>query len=250
MAIEKRVPTYLECFLQRRQNFGMRTSQGMVFGKTRELEDVPNIIFSRYDPIPAASLATKMDAGVTTFTDYHKWDWQNEQGDDIFYEWDSDKIIQAFIGITPAPARLFRRIPTPIPRGNLSRIKISSYTVDTIGFIDGHEAGSPYDMPTVHSEMLIPKEFFVDFAVFNPLAVPITPTFKIVARRFQVKWYDYANKIDREVIKSMWLGKIPWKPWSPGIESMDYDIQGKLNIAPVPITQLDEDTGIASPKGA
>jgi hypothetical protein len=240
MPIYKHIPTYMEQLLPRRYNYGIKVANGWVWGKTNEYEDIPNIIMSRYDQITANSLAATMDNTATAIPQgYTQWKALTEN-EDYFYEYESDKILQAFIGIHPSPARLFRRIPSPLPRGNLSRIKVPGVPVNTsIGFVDGKQAGSPFDVPTVLTEMLLPRYTIVDFAVFNPLAVPITPIFNIVIRRHKVKWYNPEKKEDKDKIMEMWTGKRPWKPWSPGIDPMIYDAEGNLNVKPIDLDTLE-----------
>jgi hypothetical protein len=238
MVVVQHIPTYIETLMPRKHNFSIKTATGYAFGRTREYEDIPNINYTRLDQLAALSVVSSIDNG-TAVSGYFPLKAIIE-GEDYFYEYEGDKILQAFIGIFPSPARLFRQIPAPVPRGNLSRIKApATPTINSIGYIDGTLAGSPYNMPSSLSEMLLPKYMNVAFQVFNPLAITMNPVLRIAIRRHSVKWFNPANSNDKAIIDKMISGAIPVKMWSPGMEPMQYDIQGNLGIEPIPIQYVE-----------
>jgi len=230
MVIVQQIPNYYDSLLLRRQNYGIKLAGGWVFGKSVEFDDL-QINMDRYPNIPALSSAVIVPPKAAA-DEWNEWK-HDPDNESIFWEWDDNRLIQAYIGIFPSPARLFRRVPSPVPRGNLSKIKITSLTINTLGYVDGTPGGSPYGIPSVLTELLIPKEVLIEFAVFNPLLVPLAPKFNIKIRRHSVKYYDPNKKPDLEVINAMWAGKIPWKPWSPGAEAWEYDAGSKLNVDPI-----------------
>lgn len=231
MVIFERIPTYLENNLLRKQNFGLKFAQGWVFGKVIDFEDV-HMIFDNYPVLPGFTSTTI----VPPKTQPDQWnEWKDIQANEaIFYEWDSGMMLQAFIGIHPSDCRLWKRFPSPVPRGNLSKIKVASIGANTIGWIDGHHNGSPFSMPSALTEMLIPKELtMIEWAVYNPLPIAIAPKFRINIRRHNVKYYDPSKKSDMDKINDMWSGKMAWKPWSPGVDSWAYDTSKQLGVNPV-----------------
>jgi hypothetical protein len=231
MVVFKNIPTYLESNLLRRQHFGLKLADGWVFGKVIDFEDV-QFIFDQY-PTLAPLSSTAIVPPKTVTDEWNEWKLM-PNNEAIFYEWDSERLLQAFIGIHPAPCRLWKRFPSPVPRGSLSKIKVTSIGINTVGWIDGHQSGSPFDMPSALTEMLIPKEVSqIEWAVFNPLPINIAPKFKLNIRRHQVKYYNPEKQAERDTIDAMWSGKIAWKPWSPGLDPWSYDTSKQIGVNPV-----------------
>lgn len=231
MPVQRILPTYLEEYLKRKNNFGIQLAGGWIFGRTIDYSDIKNINFDRYPVLPPLTSSVIVPP-KTAASEWNEW-MHNPDNQSMFWEWDDNRLLQVFIGIYPADARLFTRFPSPIPRGNLAKIVISAINANAIGYVDGTEGGSPYGVPTNLTEMLIPKEVQLEFAVFNPTLMPIVPKFNIKIRRFNVKYYDPEKKSELETIKGMWEGRIPWKAWSPGIEPWDYDAKTKCGVNPI-----------------
>jgi len=228
MVVIQKVPTYLESNLLRRQLFGLKFAGGWAFGKSIDFEDV-GLIFDQY-PVLAPLTSTAIVPPKVATDEWNEWKLM-PNNEALFYEWDSERMLQAYIGIYPADLRLWKRFPSPVPRGNLSKIKVTSIGINTVGWIDGHLHGSPFNMPSALTEMLIPKEVAqIEWAVFNPLGINMAPKFNIKIRRHQVKYFDPGKKDDMDTINAMWNGKIPWKPWSPGLDAWAYDTDKQLGV--------------------
>jgi hypothetical protein len=217
------MPAFMEQLLKRGHYFGLRVNGGWIFAKVLDFEDT-QVPFDRY------SVLTTVSGNATIGSDTSYWlPWKNAQSVDIFWEKDSDKALQCFIGIYPPTLRWFRAIPSNFKRGNLYDINVDvTLAVTSIGFISGYL--SPREEPTELTEMILPMEVPTNFGVFNPEGVSVYPSFLIFIRRLRVKWMDPKVSEDLQIIKDILTARIRCKFWSPGVTVWEYDCKGKLHI--------------------
>lgn len=222
--------SYENYLLERWQNFAMTFGHGWVFGKVADYVD-SGTIYDRYDTLNAKSASASI-AGSTA-SNWNSWETSSDY--DLFYERNLGVVLQAFIGIKPVRLRLWKSMPDVVRRGNLDKIKVSSLTADTVGWIDGRD--SPFENPGKKSELMIPPMMNVQFGVFNPENYAVNPVFNVKIRRMKVKWYDPDNNTDRKTIDSIVDGKTPCHFWSPGLTPSQYTF-GYINIQPIDVLPL------------
>lgn len=214
---------FYRSLLERRKFLGMQFAQGWLFGQVVACEDVA-VPYERYNPLAAGtSLAT-----IGGLTD--NWlQWLDAQNHDIFRERDSDKLLQAFVGIYPPRLRLWKQFPAPMSRGNLYEIKVpSALAAASCGYIEG--SWSPYGEPTSLTELFVPPELIVKWGVFNPETVTVSPRFTVFIRRLQMKYLNPGNADDSAAIDAILKNKIYCKMWSPGLDPFEYDVEDRLGI--------------------
>ena len=99
------------------------------------------------------------------------------------------------------------------------------YSKSPFGYIDGYE--SPYDKPSPHTEMFIPKDIDVGFAWWNPSSESVTVEEHILIRRLRV---DPLRDVD--LISKILSGQQPCRITTLGGlgSSFDYDARSILDI--------------------
>jgi len=221
--------TYQKNLLERGHNFAIGINGGWLMGKVLKKEQPSKINFNRYNTMAAGANTSSIGSDSPS-----TWNsWKTSQNYDIFNEWDSDILLQAFIGIGPKPLRLFRQFPTPSTRGGLSRIPVTgAFDDETPGYVDGYM--SPYHNPTVATEMLIPRSTFIEFGLYNPLSYPVNPVFNIVFQRMKVHYFDPDNSHDANQIENIQNGHAAVKFWDPGIAMWQYDAVGSVGVDVIP----------------
>jgi hypothetical protein len=229
--IEGKVISYADTLLKRGQKFAMKLGTLWVFGIVRDYEDVGPFVYDRINEMKSG--ASQFSIGSGSDADYNRL--RDSNNEDIFWEEDEGFILHAFIGIDPPDLRLFTRYPSPVIRGNLSKIKVTGINAEAKGYVDGNVDGSPFDLPTNRTELLIPTELEVDFGLYNPLGRSVVPALKIFIRRYQVQFYDPENKVQSEIIKNIINGNFKCHWWSPGIDPFNYDIESNLGIKGVEV---------------
>lgn len=236
-AINLKPDSYIYNLLNIGHNFGVEVDNNKsVFGRVKKYIDVP-VFANRYGALAARTSSVAYAGGSAT-----AWNtWTNADNFDIFREKETDKILQAHIGIWPMNLRLWKQIPASQARGNLSEIILDEPAlIDTPGWIDGSPYGSPYALPSRRTEVIAPREFPVRFMIFNPSREAVMPQFIVHLRRCEVKWYDPDDPKDLEMIKqfSKFLMTNKGEPvhyYSPGIVPFSYGVEQNLNIKGVGI---------------
>jgi hypothetical protein len=235
--MEGKVKTYQETVLDREQRFAMRLGSQWVFGIVRNFEDIGPIVYNRIDSMAAGAITYQLDGGGAA--DFQALENTNQK--DYFWEEDNDYLLHAFIGINPPDLRMWIRYPASLVRGNLSRIKATNFARETIGYIDGNEDGSPFDMPSAKSELMFPKFMDSNFGFYNPLPYIVTPKLKFQMRRYNVQYFNPTSPKQLNIINRMIKSELRAHWWTPGNHLYDYDISSKLNVEPVKINWVDKE---------
>lgn len=223
--------SYIDALLQRNHNLAYKFPKGYMFFRVMDYEDTV-VEFDQYNSLATVSASATLGTATTT-KDW--WKWQNADNIDIFREKDDGFMLQCFVGIAPASLRWWKRFPAPTARGNLSDIMVSTINGEAIGWVDGSCAGSPYDMPTEMGELIIPTQFPpLEFAVYNPEDITVTPVFKVVIRRLQVRALNPTDPADRARINDIITGRRAAKVYSPGIGGYEYDMTKHYGVCPIP----------------
>lgn len=223
---------YMSALLQRNHNLAYKLPEGYIFLRVLDYED-SQYYFQQYDTVAAQSASSSIAGGPTA--DWHRWDPWGGTNYDLLEERECGYILQAFVGIDPPTLRWWKRFPSPIPRGSLDRIKITGLDDTQPGYLDGMPWGSPYDMPTALSELIIPTNFpAIEFGIYNMETFPVTPKFRIPIRRLQVKALEPDKPGDKQLINEMIQFKRPCKVWSPGVGGYQYNARQNFGVCPVP----------------
>lgn len=217
------VSDFMTALLERKHNLGQQFANGWVFGSVVNYEDIQ----IPYDLYGAMTTGTGTVTLNTVAGEWHEW--ANAQNQLMFRERDGDKILQAFIGISPTRLRLFHQFPAPIIRGNLYEIKVPAVkTATSGGYITGEL--SPYEMPTTLTEFIVPPELHLQWGLFNPETYTVYPRFNIFIRRCQMNYFDPDSKSGKEKIEQITNGKVPCKLWSPGLDPYEYDTGDRMDV--------------------
>ena len=221
--------TYAEALLERGNNFALHMDGGWVFGKVLDIDRTISMVYNRFNTLGPQSYKTTVGS-ETTGTAWHVLEDDDEH--EYLYEKYSNKLIQAFIGISPSPLKLFWQYPAATPRGTLGEILLKEpFTDETPGAIDGYM--SPFTLPTEAGELMIPKEVRIALGLYNPTSYNVNPVLKFMMQRMEVRYLDPDNSADMSVIESIQNGG-RCKFWSPGLGLWDYGAISQLGIKPVP----------------
>lgn len=234
LQIEGKVKSYTETLLERGQKFAMKMGAFWVFGIVRDYEDVGPFVYDRINEMTTGD--SQFSIGSGSDATYNRL--RDSNNEDIFWEEDRGYMLHAFIGINPPDLRLFTRYPAPVIRGNLSEIKVAALNAEAKGFVDGNEDGSPFDLPTNRTELMIPMEIEIDFGLFNPLAYTVVPELKIFIRRYYVQYYTPNNQVQAKIIENIINGNLKCHWWSPGIDPFNYDIPSKIGVKGVKVNWM------------
>ena len=216
--------SYKAHLLERGYLAAIRRMDGWAFAQVLDFEDVTQK-YDRIDPM-AANAATHQVAGDTAV------DWRellNADGEKLLYDYDGDTLLQVFFGLAPdRDIRVWRRIPSPMPRGNMSRSIVKGMTTTALGFLDG--TMTPYDDPSVTSMMLLPSKTAIDFGFLNMTAAVVKPRLNFFIRRIQPKWLNPTKRADRAIIQSVFGGRACTR-YSPGLGQSGLTADGGVSQA-------------------
>jgi len=226
--------SYTTALMQRGHNLAYKfPDDKYLFFRVEDYEDAP-LIYSEYNVLAKQSSSATIGS-ATSGEDWNRWSLNNSVTYDIFMERGKNIMLQVFIGISSPDLKMWRQIPAPTPRGNLDQTKITALNDSTPGFITGEESGSPFDAPTVLSEMFVPANFpSIRFGLYNPATVPIMPKFRVIIRRMKVHTYDPRDQMDKNIINDIIGGRKPCKVYSPGLDGYQYDAEMNYGVAPMP----------------
>jgi len=230
--VETHVESYMDAALKRGQRFAIKVGGGRwVFGIVRDYEDVGPFVYYRINSMLTGASTFSIGAGAADT--YNRL--RDSNNYDIFWEEAKDFLLQTFMGITPPDVRLFVRYPAGIPVGSLNKIKATVINAEAKGYIDGNEWGSPFEVPTSRLELMFPKEVEVDFGLFNPTGVTLTPQLSMFIRRLKVTYYDKNNQTDLKIIQNIIDGNLKARWWSPSVQVFEYDCKEKLGVESVEV---------------
>lgn len=198
--------------LDRGHMAAVRADDGWYFFRVIDFEDI-HVEYNGVDVMAAAASTHSIRNGASAAATWQSWTLTDSN--DMFYEWDRDKILQAFIGIDSPDIRLWRRIPSPAPRGNLSRTKVAVLNLNTVGFMNG--SMTPFRQPDDVSEMILPWQTQVDFGLYNPTPAAVQPLFNIFIRRIVPEFIDPRDGTGQSIIKDIFRGAGKCRRWSPGL---------------------------------
>ena len=228
MKTQQSMKTYKDSLLERGNNFALHMDGGWLFGRVLDLDRPTSIVYNRYNTL--AGLGYK--ATVGTDTTASTWNIpQDANSSRYLYEDDKDRLLQAFVGISPAPMKVFIQFPESIPRGALSQFPMNEPFDDaTPGAIDGYM--SPFAMPTDAGELMIPAQTNVALGLYNPKSYAVNPVLNFVIQRMKVRYLDKDKSVDKQIIESIINGG-RCKYWSPGVENWSYNSKSRLGIPTV-----------------
>ena len=231
--------SYLDVLLQRHHNvaYALPTqgnAPGYLFLKVVDYED-SIVAYNEYNVLTTESASATIGS-ATTGTDWNRWKLNSNSTYDIFKESMAGFMIQAFIGIDPPSLKLWKQFPAGITRGNLDQTKITALNDDAPGFLTGEEWGSPFDMPSALSEMLIPSNFQeLMFGVYNPENISVMPRFKVPMRRMKMQAYKpRESPEDKNTVNDIISGKRACKVFSPGMDGFQYNTKEQYGVDPIP----------------
>lgn len=203
--------SYKEMLLERGHVFSVRLDKGWIFAKVKDFEDVP-VKYNRIDPMAAGATTFSINGG--TAAGFNPL--TNSDNNELLYDFDPDVFLQVFFGIAPdTDCRVFRRIPSPTPRGNLSRTKVTALGPNAIGYLDG--IMTPYDDPEDCSMMILPPKINVDFGIYNRGAGLIVPQLNFWIRRIAPNIIDIDNSVGKALVEAIFEGRKACTRYSPGL---------------------------------
>lgn len=177
-------------FLDNRDLFALRYSQGLVFLEVEEFEDTEYEEFSNLEDISSGS---NLSNGYQRLED--------SNSDDLLFvpSDDENTILHVGIGIAPSVIEMF--VSYPEGSRNMRSIPDLS-TPPTPGSNFGHVDGSksPYRQPTSHSELVIPPKQRISVDFQNPGNDSHEPLLKLVYRKYNVSVLDPQSGVDKNVI--------------------------------------------------
>lgn len=200
-------------FLKENQLLGLGfPGQGYVFFRCTGLEEV----FYEYNESPSTVAAD-------TFEDASRLGIAAYKIDNLLRVEKCDHIYQVFMGWKPGAVRQYLYYPYETARRNLDVKRI--YTKSPFGYIDGFE--SPYDKPSMESEIFIPKGVEVAFAWWNPLSAAVTVEEHLLIRRLEV---DILR--DADLVERIMKGQQPCRITTLGGvgDSFNYPVRDALDI--------------------
>jgi len=110
---------------------------------------------------------------------------------------DKNQIYQIYYGIKPTAAWLYMKFPSDIDRWTfIDQI--------TIGKPNGALPGdlSPYEKPSIATELFTLKDVYPKFQIYNPTDEPITPVMRVIGMA-----YEYLIIRDKKLIREYIEGK-------------------------------------------
>lgn len=231
VSIQGKVKSFQEALLSRGQKYALKLGSAWVFGTVKDFEDIGPFFYNRINQMTTGASTFSIGSGSAASFQNLK----DSNNFDIFWEKEADKLLHSFVGINPPDLRMFLQYPSPVIRGNLSEIKQSVLNAEAKGFTNGDEDGSPFDLPTVKTELMIPREMNVQVGLYNPLGDTVVPNLKIFTRRYEVHYYDQEVQSELKIIKNIINGNLPAHWWSAGLDPFSYDIRQKLGIKGIEI---------------
>lgn len=97
---------------------------------------------------------------------------ENSSGDEYPEPEEEEVLFQAFYGISPSYARLYRQYPSGTDRGSILRTRVPG--TDAIGYLDGVD--TPFLHPSPVSEFYTIKGLWPAFYGYHPYAEPASIT--------------------------------------------------------------------------
>lgn len=230
---QTRPDSYLDALLQRNHNLAYKFPEGYMFFRVEDYEDTV-LNYNEYNVLTTESSSATIGS-ASTGKNWNTWTLNNSLTYDIFHEGMSGFMLQTFLGIDPPSLKVWRQIPAPTPRGNLDQTKITTLNDDAPGFLTGHDESSPYDMPSVLSEMIIPSNFpQIQTGIYNPEGISVMPRFKVIFRRMKVQAYNPQDQMDRNTINDIISGRRHVKVYSPGLDGYQYDHKREYGVDVLP----------------
>lgn len=176
MVDRERSESIRKSYLTSRDIFGLKYNEGTVVFEVEEFED------TQYKPFSdIGTLSSSSNSGLTELQE------PGENDDILFIPKSKSKIVyHVGIGISPASTRMYVTFPQDqFTRGNIFNLdQRSSQNGDPYGYVNG--ANSPYNNPTVSTELVIPPDKHPLFEFYNPEDETVEPTLNIQIRKYKV----------------------------------------------------------------
>jgi len=219
---------WISALLKRDHNLSLQFADGWVHGRVRNVE----LTQGDYDRVDAlATISSDSTIGGSGSTGVYWNTWDDANSFDYFKETRTATILQSFIGIWPTRLRYWKQYADYTP-GRLDKIVVKGIPdKDTIGYINGMEdVGSPLYCPTILTQSFIPPQMAVKHAIFNPELGTVSPFFKLIMNRMEMKIYNPEEKDDLAKINKIITGKDKTTAWTPGLALWQYNVEANLGV--------------------
>jgi len=222
-------------FLDSRDFFALRYQQGLIPLEVDEYEDTKYEEFTNLEDIEGG---TSLNNGFQRIEDTNS--------DDLLFVPSDDEDVVMHVGLGIAPSLIEAYVSYPEGTRNMGSIPDLSTTPtpgNNIGGFNGDD--SPYNSPTVISEMVIPPKQHIEMNFYNPGDDSHEPMLRFVYRKYRVRTLDVSNSQDRNAISRI------VKPGSPAPifpvgnfdRKADYNMNQEWGISPMTRSELERRIG-------
>lgn len=215
-------------FLSNGDLFGMEFRQGSVFLEVRGWDQIKYAPFDQIGSVSANSSTDPMRL-------------EDPDGDDIlFVEEETDQVMHAAIGSSPANIRRFTNYPESENRlRRIPNLGVPTPT-DDYGYVDGED--SPFEDPTDAEELWIPPGEHLDFIFANPDSRQHEPILSILMRIYRIDALDPTVEEDARAIRKVIdpTNRFPTIQAGGPDNQVNYDLQDAWGVVPLSQRQLDK----------
>lgn len=192
--------------------------KGVVFFKVSAKEVIPYI----YDEID--------ELGANEFRNYDRFGIAANNITNAFEVKHENVLYQIFYGITPSAVRLYPSYPSEVPRGNLEIKNV--FARGLFGFKDGFM--SPFSKPNPISELFVPYNTQIGWAVHNPLNDNAVPQINFLIGKYNIDLICDCNLIEK-VLSGKKEARIATIGGVSSGEVYKYDTVQIWGIQPIPL---------------
>lgn len=202
-------------------NFG---GKGVVFFRV-EAKEVVNYV---YDEIA--------ELGVNEFRNYDRLGISSFNVSNAFRVTHEPIIYHMFYGISPSAVRLYPAYPVDAPIGNLEERNV--FARGPFGYKDGFQ--SPFPKPSSLTELFVPYNTQIGWAVHNPLNNNAKPLINFVIGKYLVDVICDSDLISR-ILSGKKEARIATLGGASASGAYKYDVKSVWGIDPVPLdANIDE----------
>ncbi len=209
-------------------------SAGLVFFRI-EAKEVINYVYDEIAELGPGSFVNYQRLGISSFNVSNAFEVKHEP---IIY--------QIFYGIEPSAVRMYVGYPVDMPIGNLETRNV--FASGPFGFKDGFQ--SPFPKPSFLTELFIPYNLQIGWALANPLNDNAKPLVNFVIGKYVVDVI-----CDPDLIMRIMSGKKEARIATLGgatyNSSLRYDVKSTWGIDPIPMDATAEEitsiTGAVKP---
>lgn len=144
-----------------------------------------------------------------------------------------NELLHLFRGMFPSAVRTYLNYPVEIPRNRLPRVTRDDRS--DMGYVDGFE--SPESDPSPKTEVFIPYNLDVAFALFNPLDIEVSLYINLVSYRYRFQVIK-----DLDTVMGILSNRVPCRIATlGGLEGFAYSIDDTFGINAIPFGSTRED---------